>query len=231
MALKSVRAELVLDDLKDAFWRVTTTDQRGASMTKVLSHETYVNLLKANTIVRKEPKKHRLGKLPYGYVDCLYGSPGNYTIAVLYPEKVRGIKYFKDTFRVIHPHMLFIYSIKKGVVQSRRCFAVKDTDITEDTVLYRFPFGNVGEDNGNMCYGGIKLPDCTELSSIDELVQLFLNGEVNDDLYRPSKTTKNCKQFQLYKYLTGKKKFPYSILIAEKAWQRKDNIRFKDVFK
>ncbi len=229
MATEKLMAELVFDCLKDAFWRVTTVNSKGASITKVLSHEEYVNLLARNTIVRKEAKKHRLGKLPFGYVDCLYGKPGCYRIAVMYPEKVRGVKYYKDTYRVPYPNTLYIYTVEKGAVQTKTCYAVKDDVITENTKLWQFPFGNVS-DIGGMCYGVIKIPNCTEMSEIDTLVELFLSGEVNDDLYHPSRTTKNCKQFELYKYLTGKKKFPKSLLAPALSYS-KTQYTFKDVFK
>lgn len=228
--VEKISSELVLDDLKDAFWRVTTTNAKGASTTKVLSHETYVNMLRKNTIVRKEAKKHSLGRIPYGYVDCLYGSQGNYEIAVMYPGKVRGVKYYKDTYRVPYPNTLYTYNVLKGVVQSKHCFAVIDDVITPETVLYRFPFGNVGS-MGSMCYGNIHLPDCTELSSIDTLVELFLSGDVNDDLYQASDTAKNCKQFELYQFLQGKKKFPTKILVKDTDYGVKKEIRFKDIWK
>lgn len=228
--LKSIRAEMLLDNKKDVFWRVTTTNKKGASSTKVLSHEVYVNMLKNNTIIRKEPKRHRLGSLPYGYVDAIYGEPGDYQIAVLYPAKIRGVKYYNNTYRIPNPNTLFIYDVKRGVVCSKLCFAVKDETITDETILYHYPFGNVGE-YGSMCYGNIKLPDVTNMSAIDELVELFLSGDVNDDLYTTSKTTKNCKQFELYEFLEGKKKFPDKILCPVKAYGSDELIRFKDRFK
>lgn len=215
MAAKSklaVNASLITDNKKDAFWRVCHTDSQGVSTTKVISQETFVNLLKANTIVRKESTKNRLGKMPYGYVDCLYGKPDEYTIAVCYPAKKRGVVYYNDTYFVPNPNLLFIFKINNGIVAEKRCFAVKTTEITATTPLYQFPFGNVSEAWGSMCYGNIKLPSCIDFSTIDELVQLFLNGQVNDDLYRKEFTTKNCKQFELLKFLSNKKSFPEKIL-------------------
>ena len=153
-----------------------------------------------------------------------------YEIAVMYPGKVRGVKYYKDTYRVPYPNTLYTYSVLNGVVQSKHCFAVIDDVITPETVLYRFPFGNVGS-MGSMCYGNIHLPDCTELSSIDTLVELFLSGDVNDDLYHPSDTAKNCKQFELYQFLEGKKKFPTKILVKDTEYGVKKEIRFKNIWK
>jgi len=229
MALKELNASLIFDDKRDAFWRVTSRNSKNVSMTKVLSHGVFLNLLKSNTINRREEPRKQLGTLPFGYVDCLYGGPGNYKIAVLYPEKARGVKYYKDTYRVPYPNVLFIFDVKGGVLHSHYAFAVKDAEITAETVLYKYPFGNVGV-GGSMCFGTIKRPNMTLMSSVDEVCQLFFNGETNDDLYTPEKTTKQLKQYELYKFLEGKKKFPYSILIRECSHLDKP-IKFKDAFK
>jgi len=146
----------------------------------------------------------------------------------VYPEKGRGIKYFKDAYLVPYPNTLYIYQVSKGVVVSKHCFAVKTTNITDDTELFRFPFGNVGRDGG-MCYGNIRLPDCTELSAIDEVVELFLSGDVNDDLYGNNNTTKDCKQYELLQSLAGKKKFPSRILTRAEHYGV-GALKFKDVF-
>lgn len=215
MAKLAITANYLTDQNDDAFWRVSVTED-GITTSKVLTQEQFANTLKHGTIVRKENKSYRLGKLPFGYIDAYVSREGTYKVAVLYPKKRRGVKYYKDTYYVPYPNVVYIYDVKNGICISRSCFAISDKDlkngITRDTPLYYFPFGNVGE-NGSMCYGNIKLPNLTTMDSIDNLVALFLAGEVNDDLYNPNRQTKLAKkQFEVYRYLESRKTFPDKIL-------------------
>ena len=227
----AINATYITDTHKDAFWRVSVTDD-GITQTKVLSQEQFANTLRKGTIVRKERKAFSLGKMPFGYVDAFISSEGTYTVAVLYPKKKRGVLYYEDTYYVPYPNVLYIYSVKNGILQSKKCFAVKDADlqkgISKGTPLYAFPFGNVSQE-GSMCYGSIKYPDLRRLSSIDELVALFLNGQVNDDLYSAKRcSTQHCKQFELYRYLETKKTFPDKILCLAQGINKA--LTFGDVF-
>lgn len=212
----AITATYLTDHNDDAFWRVSVTED-GMTTSKVMAQDTFANTLKYGTIVRKEQKSYRLGKLPFGYVDAYVSKEGSYKVAVLYPKKKRGVKYYKDNYFVPYPNTLYIYEVKNGICQMKRCFAVRDKDIkkngiSESTPLYHFPFGNVYE-NGNMCYGGIKMPDLKHMGNIDTLVSLFLNGGVNDDLYTPARcTTLNKKQYEVYRYLESKEVFPDKIL-------------------
>lgn len=229
-----ITAEYVTDTHQDAFWRVSVRED-GKVQTKVLTQEQFANTLRAGTIQKKEKKLFSLGKLPYGYIDAKIASDGTYDICVLYPKRKYGIRYYKDTYRIPYPNVLYIFSVKNSIVQSKLCFAVKDADIrkgiSDKTPLYSFPFGNVSAGSGSMCFGNIPMPKIPKMEGIDKLVQLFLNGDVNDDLYSPSScSTKNCKQFELYRYLEGKKTFPDSILVPSSEYRQGNGKTFGEVW-
>ena len=50
------------------------------------------------------------------------------------------------------------------------------------------------------------------MSDIDKIVDLFLSGGVNDDLWYGN-ISKKWKQFELFQYLENKKTFPNNLLV------------------
>ena len=140
-----------------AFFRVTC-EEKGITTVKNLTVEETLRLL-GKSSYENEVKYYDPGEKPYGYVKHFASDRADtFKIALLYPAKKRGVKYFNDTYFVPYPNVLYIYEVRKGYVQTKRCFAVKDKEIKPDTKLYRFPFGNVTGDTGSMCYGNIKFP-------------------------------------------------------------------------
>lgn len=195
----------------DAFFRVTC-EEKGITTVKNLTVEETLRLLGKSTY-ENEVKYYDPGEKPYGYVKHFASDRADtFKIALLYPAKKRGVKYFTDTYFVPYPNVLYIYEVRKGYVQTKRCFAVKDKEIKPDTKLYRFPFGNVTGDTGSMCYGNIKFPRLKNMSDIDKVVDLFLSGGVNDDLWHGN-ISKKWKQFELFQYLENKKTFPSNLLV------------------
>lgn len=229
-----ISAEFMTDTHSDAFWRVSVRED-GIVSSKVLTQEQFANTLAQGTIKRKEEKLFFLGKMPYGYVDAKIGGEGTYDVLVLYPKKRYGVRYYKDTYRVPYPNVLYKFTVKRGVVQSKYCFAIKDSDLkkglSSKTPLYAFPFGNVSSGSGSMCFGIIKMPNMLKMAYVDNLVSLFLSGDVNDDLYSPSSnSTKNCKQFELFKFLENKKSFPDTLLCPVKAYSSAKQTKLGDVW-
>lgn len=195
----------------DGLFRVTC-EERGLTQVKNLTIEDTLKLL-GESQAEGKISFYDPGEKPFGYVKHFASDRcDTFKIAVMYPAKRRGIKYYNDTYFVPYPNVLYIYEVRKGYVQTRRCFAVKDKKITPETKLYRFPFGNVNGDSGNMCYGYIRLPKLKNMSEIDKVVDLFLSGAVNDDLWHGN-VSKKWKQFELFQYLENKKTFPNNLLV------------------
>lgn len=197
----------------EGLFRVTC-EEKGIATVKNLTIEQTLVLLGKSTYERSQVKYYDPGEMPYGYVKHLAGDRADtFKIALLYPAKKRGIKYFNDTYFVPYPNVLYIYEVRKGYVQTKSCFAVKDKVITPETKLYRFPFGNVTGDTGGMCYGNIKLPKLKEMNDITKVVDLFLSGDVNNDLWHGNISQKKWKQFELFQHIENKKTFPGNLLV------------------
>ena len=206
----------------DGLFRVTC-EEKGITTVKNLTVEETLKLLGKSTY-EKDAKFYDPGEKPYGYVRHFASDRcDTFKIAVLYPAKKRGIRYFNDTYFVPYPDVLYLYEVRKGYVQTKRCFAIKDKEIKPDTKLYAFPFGNVTGSSGAMCYGNIKLPKLKNMSEIGQVVDLFLAGDVNDDLWHGN-ISKKLKQYELFQLLENKKMFPKNLLVDV-------NKTFGEVFK
>lgn len=52
-----------------------------------------------------------------------------------------------------YPHLLFAIDVVNDKLSKLKLVAVKDEIITEDTILYKYPYTNVSGDKGNVCLG------------------------------------------------------------------------------
>lgn len=77
-------------------------------------------------------------------------------IYILLREKAKAPMILFDKFygEIGHPQLLFGVKVVNDKVSNLYVVATRDEEITEDTILYRYPFTNVSGDNGAVCLGG-----------------------------------------------------------------------------
>jgi len=116
------------------------------------------------------------------------------------------------------PGLVFAIRVNMdGVLKVGLCYAVKDAVITEDTILYRYPYGNVSGDNGKICFGSgnVEKPDGPiTYKEIYRYIDLFLSADTSPHYYKPGSTTTIQKEFiDLIEYINELGEFPDASLL------------------
>lgn len=158
----------------------------GECISKSIYFRDFVKLLSKSMVDEGGSGNLRLGKLPKGYYDGSIDpfKPDTFSCIVTRPAQVLPLQYYDSVFRVPYPALVFAFHSEGGNITASRCFAVLDENVKDDTALYHYPFGNVYEEDGHICWGNINLSEFDTLKSIDRLVALFNGSESNSDLYR-----------------------------------------------
>ncbi len=131
-------------------------------------------------------------------------------IGVLIPADKYDFNYNGDIFEIPFPQMLFVYELQEERLSSCRCFALKKGWITAETKLYEFPFGNIGNRGGSICFGSNKLPPFKNLSELETFYRFVLALEHTDDFYIP---VNDKSQRQLIEELAQEQEFDESLLL------------------
>lgn len=96
-----------------------------------------------------------------------------------------NIKYYDTVYeKVGMPKLIFCIKMLKNIIQDIYVGAVKDTVITEDTQIYKYPFSNVFSDT-RICFGGNRISkfDIKNPVMLHSMPDLFLSMENNNDSY------------------------------------------------
>lgn len=202
---------------------VVKTQENGVINSKIVDPEDIARAL-ANQV------KIDTGILPRN--TRYYAKKDNGGVIVLeMPEHTRRIEHSRvgESYIVPMPYTCFVifyhtnndrYSDTYYVYQTF-LFATMGPILDSSTVLYRFPFGNVGS-NGLVCWGTVQMPTVSSLSELSIVPELLLGSKFNGDLGAGSfmefehPDNPNVRIFQiahLMRYLDGKDSFPYEILV------------------
>jgi len=101
------------------------------------------------------------------------------------------MSYFQDKFNNVgFPTLLFKIKISHNSIRSVNLVAVKDTLITKNTELFRYPFSNVFSDT-RVCLGANNIAqlDVENTSTIFRIPNLVLTLDNNNDAYRGTNNT------------------------------------------
>jgi hypothetical protein len=73
-------------------------------------------------------------------------------------------------------------------------YALKTPVLNETDMLYRYPFSNIYSGNSSkICWGDVDFRPYLKPNRITSLLSLFINSEINDDLFsRPNNTDFGC---------------------------------------
>lgn len=191
---------------------VQIINDRGETLRKHLTLNQYVELLN-NSVENVESNNH-IGSVPNGYYDAWISNIYDKTFSciVTVSQSVYPAQYFEKMYRMPFPALVFYFDVKSGVVNKSKCFAMKDTVVTDTTKLYYFPYSNVYDD-GNICWGTNQLPELSCLKDIDLLVQLFMGATYNNDLWTIKRVGNHYSSvFEMFEKLNNQKIFPADVL-------------------
>lgn len=207
-------SKLKTDALGGVYMEVSMKNANGEVICKNLDIEDYTNLLKKNVAVKKE-EYIDVPSIP-GYIKHLklgVANPQlNFVAWIVIPGQVRGILFNKIPFIVPFPALLARVTVNDGYHRGTKLYALDSADPKKGDNIYYYPYGNCGQ-NGGCCYGNIKLPKLTGYEEVKEILETWLNGETNNDLYESNRNKENLSQFDLYNMVKGKEEYPKELLV------------------
>ena len=216
-AIKSVQSTLNVDqDSGEVTARVCIEFTDSTVDAKTMSFEDYCTLFlgakkEALSFSRlSEPSK-------YFYDGMVSQKEDSFKVQLLVPAgKHQMVSQHYDFADIIpYPALLFNLVFSEGRAIRKDCYAVvpdKNGRLTEDSVLYRYPYGNVS-DAGSICMGSISVK-CNSLTEADKFCEEFFLGIDEGHYYTPEvMISKNWNLGRLYNEVLKKEKFPTSWLV------------------
>ena len=144
------------------------------------------------------------------------------------PASMQIMQYENTQYDVCVPSLVFSFHVDKGRLEKTRVFVLKDDKPTGNSVLYRYPFGNVYDD-GRVCWGSNVFPDILEIKRLEMVMTLFIQSPCNSDLYQSEKCigVKGVPLRELFEQLHNKQDFPEEYLMPIK--KQRGNMCLKDL--
>lgn len=103
-------------------------------------------------------------------------------------------------------------------VKDTRLFSTVNPILRESDMLYRFPFGNIFQPDGRVCWGNIEnsaLGNIKNLTHAGSLLDTFLFSGMNSDLYGSGTRDRSGSLEDHLKRLQDLPEYPYDELISE----------------
>lgn len=161
------------------------------------------------------------------------GTSTNYRIVLEASAKIRktaiwvaeksyqlGNKYKPEIVELPFPICLFYFRVEQGKLLSSRLYCIKDFLKSTTDDLYNFPYGNIYDGDGRICWGEAKIPpNIHSPMLLYGLINLFFEAPFNGDLYAGFRSVniKDVNNFwDLIKYMKEQKIFPSKSLVASK---------------
>lgn len=208
---------------------IVFTDKAGKKSSKIVEIGSLLKALKC--AVKVDVEQARIGKIPFGYYDGAIGMCNSKLcadIVTVLPASMQMMQYENTRYDVCVPSLVFSFHVNKGRLEKTRVFTIKDENPTENSVLYRYPYGNVYDD-GRVCWGSNALPDILEIKRLEMVMTLFIQSPCNSDLYRSEKCIgkKDVSLRELFEQLRNVQSFPEEYLVPIK--KQRGNMRLKDL--
>ena len=189
----------------------------GCYQKKVISYDTLAKILIGSSIDR-----HVFNASIPNNSYSIYETNGGYGCIFLVKGKKRPLLFERAnkrlTYIVPYPNLLFDTRASENGYVSCRIFAVKDEILTEDTVLYQFPYSNVS-DSGHVCFGTneIIFSEPKEMKTdCERMVDIFFSSPYNGDYYAEKYTSwLEPDMRKLFEKLSSREQFPNEILISK----------------
>jgi len=133
---------------------------------------------------RYDEEVHATGLLPEGCIAAVMEKKHIYYY-IRYPELYADFSYYGTeypNFPIPRLVFQFKYLIQEHKVAESSLCVVKDTRLTPDTPLYRYPFSNVSGD-GHICLGNNALPVYKDPARLHTLASYILRMPNNNDRF------------------------------------------------
>lgn len=166
--------------------KVLITGKNGKKRSRIVSMESLLKAMQKSLVIKRGGMA--VGKIPFGYYDAqITEDQGMFCadmIAVL-PAGKQMMRYEDTLYDVSIPSLVFRFEVNRERITGTRVYVMKDKTPTDQSCLYRYPFGNVSS-QGGVCWGGNKLPDIHDLKGLEEAMMLFIQSPCNSDYYNGS---------------------------------------------
>lgn len=208
---------------------VVFTDEKGRKNSKIVEIS---SLLKAfNSATVETVDMAPIGEIPFGYYNgaiAICHKKLKADIVTVLPASMQMMQYENTRYDVCVPSLVFSFHVDKGRLEKTRVFVLKDAKPADDSMLYRYPFGNV-HDDGEVCWGSNELPDIHEIKRLEMVMTLFIQGQCNSDLYHSEKCIgeKDVPLRELFEKLRNMQSFPEEYFMPMKKKNR--NMRLEDL--
>lgn len=81
--------------------------------------------------------------------------------------------------------LLFYIVVDREKILKSYVYVLKDTSISNEMQIYKYPFGNVSRD-GHICFGNNSLPLIKGPKDLEQVISIFFASSSNDDYFRNS---------------------------------------------
>lgn len=188
-ALVGFSSDMSFDMLGNPIFKTITHLSDGSNLQKTLSFGDYKELLGMATKV-VEDNYVTIPKLPkYFHEGGATKKQDSFWVALFVPSSKKQF-YYQTTGEMLfvpYPNMLFLLKVKKGVVSSKFCYAVADSELKDDSVMYQYPYGHVDID-GSICMGSCS-KKIALISKADSFVEQFILGANQGHYYTNNQMT------------------------------------------
>lgn len=198
--------------------KVLITGKSGKKRVRIVSMESLLKALQKSLVIKRGGMA--VGKIPFGYYDAqITEDQGMFCadmIAVL-PAGKQMMRYEDTLYDVSIPSLVFRFEVNRERITGTRVYVMKDKTPTDQSCLYRYPFGNVSS-QGGVCWGGNKLPDIHDLKGLEEAMMLFIQSPCNSDYYNGSDYCGHAglSLRELFEKLKDEEAYPNDYLVALK---------------
>lgn len=181
---------------------------------KIVSLDAFLNCINKNAKKTKEMK--RIGAIPDSFYDGYLNDESYFeTKSVFILPKHKRIFYLEHNPYVIPmPSLVFLFHVQLNTCVEVSAFVLADKVAKEDSVLYYYPFSNVAK-NGRICWGDYQLPDVHNFMELPPIMNIFLDGINNYDLFQKENNRKALDLAEMLNQLNGKNSFPISWLVKK----------------
>ena len=225
-------SESVMDHKGNTFMRVTL-DASGKKTTKLLTVDQFVRVLE-NDASAKNDRFHRFGKNRDPLYEGGVGEKGSLAGVFFAPGQKRMVSYRGRHYKVPFPSLVFLFRVNaNGASFDKMCYAIADENPSDETILYRYPFGNVSS-HGDICFGNIKRSKVMSFEEFDLWIDDFFNSITSDDYYDEGESALNnsgLKQGQLLTRLKKEDAFPVEWLKKTAGREKSLGAAIKELFK
>lgn len=180
---------------------------------KRIGIEDYISLFTENVVQREKEKFIAVPQIPEEVKKICISSKRENTFkaVVLYPEKKRPFSFEGIPMVIPYPALLAYIYVKDGCSRELRIFALKTDAPGQEEILMEYPFGNC-RSSGETCMGNILVEGIKDGSEALRVLDAFLMGTTNNDLYH-SQNTAGLSQGALIELIKKKNKFPKKLLV------------------